>query len=117
MKLPGFRSAWASAALSLALSSPGYCSPTVFPTGTTIYEPDKAWNGFTVLSPLGTPAVIVLDMDGRVVKRWDGFDTSSGGPARVLPGGVVVAPNGSAHGGNGQAFGRDGNPNGQRGGY
>jgi hypothetical protein len=71
-------------------------APTVYPTGTTIYEPDKAWNGFTVLSPLGTPAVIVVDMNGRVVKRWDGFDLVSGGPARVLPGGVVIAPQGDA---------------------
>ena len=30
--------------------------PSVFPTGTTIYDPTRAWNGFTVLSPLGTQA-------------------------------------------------------------
>ena len=42
---------------------------TVYPTGTTIYDPDKSWNGFTVLSPLGTPAVLVIDMNGNVVKR------------------------------------------------
>ncbi len=71
-------------------------APTVYPTGTTIYQPEKAWNGYTVLSALGTPAVIVLDMNGHVVKRWDGFDLVSGGPARVLPGGVVVAPQGNA---------------------
>ena len=64
-----FRPCLAGAALSLTMfaAGPGAASPTVFPTGTTIYQPDKAWNGFTVLSPLGTPAVIVLDMDGRVV--------------------------------------------------
>lgn len=77
-------------------AGPMAAAPTVYPTGTTIYQPDKAWNGFTVLSPLGTPAVIVIDMNGRVVKRWDGFDLVSGGPARVLPGGVVVAPQGNA---------------------
>lgn len=70
-------------------------APTVFPTGTTIYDPAKAWSGFTVLSTLDTPAVLVIDMNGRTVKRWDGFDLSAGGPARILPGGVVVAPTGA----------------------
>ena len=63
--------------------------PSIFPTGTTIYHPDRAWNGYTVLSPLGTQAVIVIDMNGNIVKQWDGYNNSAGGPARVLPGGVV----------------------------
>ena len=25
-------------------------APSVYPTGTTIYHPDRAWNGYTVLS-------------------------------------------------------------------
>ena len=29
-----------------------WAGPSVFPTGTTIYDPGKAWNGYTVLSPL-----------------------------------------------------------------
>jgi hypothetical protein len=57
--------------------------------------PDRAWNGYTVLSPLGTQAVIVIDMNGNVVKRWDNFNNSAGGPARVLPGGHVIAPTGA----------------------
>ena len=68
----------------------GMAAPTVFPTGTTLYEPAQTWNGFTVLTILDTPAVIVIDMNGRVVKRWEGFNMSSGGPARILPGGVVM---------------------------
>lgn len=32
-----------------------------------------------MLSPLGTPAVLVIDMNGPVVKRWDGFNNSAGG--------------------------------------
>jgi len=51
---------------------------------TTIYQPGKAWNGYTVLSALGTPAVVVLDMNGREVWRWEGYDLSAGGPARVV---------------------------------
>ena len=48
-----------------------------------------------MLSPLGTQAVLVIDMNGNVVKRWDGFNNSAGGPARVLPGGVVMAASGA----------------------
>ena len=68
---------------------------SVYPTGTTIYDPDRAWNGYTVLSPLATQAVIVIDMNGTVVKRWDGYNNSAGGPARVLPGGFVVGASGA----------------------
>jgi outer membrane protein assembly factor BamB len=68
---------------------------TVYPTGTTIYDPARAWSGYTVLSPLNTPAAIVIDMNGTVVKRWDGFVNSAGGPVRVFPGGSVMAANGT----------------------
>lgn len=84
-----------AALLSSALPWPVRAAPTVFPTGTTIYDPARAWNGYTVLSTLDTPAVLAIDMNGRPVKRWDGFNLSAGGPARVLPGGVLVAPQGS----------------------
>lgn len=68
---------------------------SIYPTGTTIYDPARSWNGYTVLSPLQTQAVLVIDMNGNVVKRWDGFNNSAGGPARVLPGGGVIAANGA----------------------
>ncbi len=68
---------------------------SVYPTGTTIYDPDRAWNGYTVLSPLATQAVVVIDMNGNVVKQWEGYNNSAGGPARVLPGGFVVAASGA----------------------
>jgi hypothetical protein len=73
----------------------GGAAQTVYPTGTTIFDPDRAWRGYTVLSPLATPAVVVIDMNGTVVKRWEGYSNSAGGPARVLPGGVVVAASGT----------------------
>ncbi|HEY6815717.1 MAG TPA: aryl-sulfate sulfotransferase [Croceibacterium sp.] len=81
--------------LASALPAALRAAPTVFPTGTTIYDPARAWSGYTVLSTLDTPAVLVIDMNGRVVKRWDGLSVSAGGPARVLPGGVLVAPSGA----------------------
>ncbi|HLH31578.1 MAG TPA: aryl-sulfate sulfotransferase [Terriglobia bacterium] len=68
---------------------------SVYPTGTTIYDPSHAWSGYTVLSPLGTQAAIVIDMNGKVVKQWDGYVNSAGGPVRVFPDGVVMAANGT----------------------
>jgi hypothetical protein len=84
-----------AASIVVCLLWPGPSAQTVYPTGTTIYDPDRSWNGFTVLSPLGTQAVLVIDMNGTVVKRWDGLNNSAGGPARVLPGGHVIAASGA----------------------
>lgn len=78
-----------------AMAAAIYAAPTVFPTGTTLFDPQQTWNGYTVLSLLGTPAVVVIDMNGNVVKRWEGFNLSSGGPARVFPDGSVIAPAGA----------------------
>src|ERR1051326_4344400 len=80
----------AGAAVLAAACVIALAGPSVYPVGTTIYDPALAWNGYTVLSPLGTPAAIVIDMNGNVVKQWDGYVNSAGGPARVLPGGVIV---------------------------
>jgi hypothetical protein len=70
-------------------------APSVYPTGTTIFDPARTWSGYTVLSPLGTQAAIVIDMNGNVVKQWDGYVSSAGGPVRILPGGVVVGAAGA----------------------
>jgi len=91
--LKGLACACAAVVLLHAVALPR--AQSVYPTGTTIYDPDRAWNGYTVLSPLGTQAVVVIDMNGNVVKRWEGYNNSAGGPARVLPGGYVVAASGA----------------------
>jgi outer membrane protein assembly factor BamB len=72
-----------------------FAASSVFPTGTTIYDPARAWNGYTVLSPLGTQAAVVIDMNGNVVKQWEGYVNSAGGPARILPGGVIIGAAGN----------------------
>jgi hypothetical protein len=85
---------YAAAILFCALAATTV-SQSIYPTGTTQYDPARAWNGYTVLSPLGTQAVVVIDMNGNVVKQWDGFVNSAGGPARIFPNGVVMAANGT----------------------
>lgn len=89
-----FIHAFAAAVLAFAPGF-GFAAPSVYPTGTTIYDPAKTWNGYTVLSLLSTQAVLVIDMNGNVVKRWDGYNDSAGGPARIFPGGVVLAASGA----------------------
>lgn len=84
-----------STLLILVVSQAILAAPTVYPTGTTIYQPDKAWNGYNVLSILDTPLIIVTDMNGNVVKQWEGFNLSPGGPARVLPGGFAMGTTGA----------------------
>lgn len=83
------------ALIACLVCAPALAGPSVFPTGTTRYDPDEAFNGFTVLSPLSTPTVVVIDMNGRVVKTWEGVNNSAGGPARILPNGDVITATGA----------------------
>jgi hypothetical protein len=69
--------------------------PTVFPTGTTIYAPEKCWNGYTLFPAElhrnhGYGAVLV-DMNGNSVNRWPGLD---GFPNKMLPGGHIMGSTG-----------------------
>ena len=81
----------ACAALTLTAASAAtmWAVPSVYPTGTTIYDPGKAWSGYTVFVLPETGAVLI-DMNGAVVKQWADFEGASGGPTRVLPGGYVM---------------------------
>jgi hypothetical protein len=65
---------------------------TVFPTGTTIYEPEKCWNGFTVIQFMYYGAALV-DMNGNLVKRWkqlQGLPSAN----KILPGGYIMGTTG-----------------------
>lgn len=80
--------------LLAALPGLAFAMPSVYPTGTTIYKPDKCWNGFTVIPALdgNIDGNTLIDMNGNVVKVWKGI---RGFPARVLPGGHVLGYVGS----------------------
>lgn len=68
----------ASLALAMA-ATPANAHPSVYPTGTTIYDPAKAWNGYVVFAePTGTTHLI--DMDGHEVHSWD----KVGFPSEIL---------------------------------
>jgi hypothetical protein len=61
--------------------------PTVYPTGTTIYRPDKAWSGYTVYQTETTKGAVLIDMNGNVVRSWEHI---VGYPVVILPGGHVM---------------------------
>jgi len=68
---------------------------SVFPTGTTIYYPEKCWNGYTVfpaeLHRNNGYGAVLIDMNGNVVNRWQGLD---GFPNKMLPGGHIMGGTG-----------------------
>ena len=66
--------------------------PTVFPTGVTIFDPEKCWNGYTIFRPR-EPGATLIDMNGNVVNRWRGLKGLPA-PNKVLPGGFVMGSTG-----------------------
>jgi hypothetical protein len=62
-------------------------TPTIYPTGATLFDPDKCWNGYTLFMARETGPALV-DMNGNVVHLWKGLH---GFPAKLLPGGQVMA--------------------------
>jgi len=56
--------------------------PTIYPTGTTIYDPDRCWNGYTIFQAKETGACLI-DMNGNVVNLWEGLMVS---PTRFFRG-------------------------------
>ena len=64
---------------------------SVFPTGTTVFHPDKTWTGYTVFEIRGEGetegGTALIDMNGNLVKHWTEVVAA---PVRILPGGYVV---------------------------
>ena len=65
-------------------------SSSVYPTGTTIYEPEKCWNGYTIFQARDAGATLI-DMNGNVVNQWQGL---YGFPNKIFPGGYVIGSTG-----------------------
>ena len=64
--------------------------PSVYPTGVTIYKPEKCWNGYTLFQAEELGALLI-NMNGREVKLWKGLH---GFPNKLLPGGYVLGHTG-----------------------
>lgn len=64
--------------------------PSIYPTGVTIYNPDKCWNGYTIFQARELGAMLI-DMNGTELQLWKGLH---GFPNKLLPGGFVVGNSG-----------------------
>ena len=64
--------------------------PTIYPTGTTVYNPEACFNGYTVYEAKES-GVMVIDMNGREVQFFKGLH---GFPPKFLPGGQLIAQTG-----------------------
>jgi len=63
--------------------------PTVYPTGTTIYDPEQTWSGYVILDMPESQGAVLIDMNGNQLRHWESIN-SVPGPTRILPGGFVV---------------------------
>jgi thiol-disulfide isomerase/thioredoxin len=64
--------------------------PTIYPTGTTLYHAEKAWNGYTIFP--SAKGALLIDMRGNEAQLWAGLD---GFPNKILPGGFVLGSSGA----------------------
>ena len=71
-----------------------FAFPSVYPTGTTIYKPEKSWNGYTIF-PAADFGMALIDMNGNVVNQWKETPFTYANPSRLLPGGHAMRPVGS----------------------
>ena len=78
---------WA-ACMALAPSL-AFSFPSVYPTGTLIYQPEKAWSGYNLVGPSwwGDSSTYLVDMNGNIVKEWKGL---MGHSAKMMPGGYIT---------------------------
>ncbi len=75
------------AAICLGVASTLMAIPSVFPTGTTIFDPEKTWSGYTIIDAADRNGAVLLDMNGNIVRRWP--QLAGMGPFRMMPGGYV----------------------------
>ena len=64
----------------------------IFPTGTVRYNPEKCWNGLTLIPNLAAhghaTGAILYDMNGNAVQNWPGLQGSFDN--KLLPGGHIL---------------------------
>ena len=64
-----------------------YSGVTVYPTGTTIYVPEKCYNGYTVFSfEVGPETSRLINMNGTIVNEWN----APAERAKFLPTGNLI---------------------------
>lgn len=66
-----------------------------WPTGVTVYRPEKCFNGYTVVVPYRSELMFLIDMSGRVVHAWQSHPEERRQTAflELLPNGNWIALN------------------------
>ena len=59
---------------------------SIFPTGTTKFDPTKTWSGYTLFNAKDEGAILI-DMNGKVVHEWKDLQ---GFPNKMIKGGQSV---------------------------
>ena len=65
--------------------------PTVYPTGVTLYNPDKAFSGYTIL-PAPDLGALLIGMNGHEIRLWKDVH---GFPNKIFPGGYLMGSRGT----------------------
>lgn len=60
--------------------------PSIYPTGVTIYNPEKCWNGYNLVQ-IKNVGALLFDMNGNEVRIWKNFH---GFPNKLLPNGDII---------------------------
>ena len=58
-------------------------------TGLTHYQPEHCFNGYTLFAPVGNDDLVLLNMEGQIVKQWL-FEGLSPSLARFRPNGNLI---------------------------
>ena len=67
--------------------------PTIYPTGVTVYNKEKAYNGYTIYP--SAKGALLINMNGDEVQLWAGL---GGFPNKIFPGGYVLGTTGERDG-------------------
>ena len=65
--------------------------PTIYPTGVTLYNPEKSWNGLTMVSAPELGALLI-NMNGSELRLWKDVQ---GFPNKIFPGGHIMGSTGT----------------------
>lgn len=85
----------------VALAANAWAWPSVYPTGTTLYDPESSFNGYTLFSPMNGARgatdfyskpgqAYLIDMNGNVVHEWK-LPFPAGLHVELLPNGHLLA--------------------------
>ncbi len=61
----------------------------VGPTGVLIYDKENSYGGYTLISPMGSKTVYLIDIEGYVVHKWE-TEYTPGSHARLLENGNLL---------------------------